>query len=70
MKRAAVWAAVAALLLAACGGGGSGKKTAAGSTTTINLTTTVKPAGYPVPLHGPVGKVLEAQTRSPYRPAA
>ncbi len=31
--------------------------------------TTVKPAGYPVPLHGPVGAVLNAQGRSPYRPA-
>jgi len=31
--------------------------------------TTVKPAGYPVPMHGPVGAVLEAQRRSPYRPA-
>src|SRR5205807_832569 len=31
--------------------------------------TTVKPAGYPVPLHGPVGAVLQAQHRSPFRPA-
>ena len=31
--------------------------------------TTVRPAGYPVPLHGPVGSMLKAQARSPYRPA-
>ena len=31
--------------------------------------TTVKPAGYPVPTHGPMGRVLIAQSRSPYRPA-
>lgn len=31
--------------------------------------TTVKPSGYPVPTHGPAGKVLEAQRRSPFRPA-
>lgn len=30
---------------------------------------TVKPAGYPVPLDGPVGRVLRAQRRHPYRPA-
>lgn len=30
---------------------------------------TVKPAGYPVPTHGPVGRLLEAQSRHPYRPA-
>jgi catechol 1,2-dioxygenase len=29
----------------------------------------VKPAGYPVPVHGPVGKMLKAQKRHPYRPA-
>jgi protocatechuate 3,4-dioxygenase beta subunit len=29
----------------------------------------VKPAGYPVPTHGPVGDLLRAQSRSPYRPA-
>jgi protocatechuate 3,4-dioxygenase beta subunit len=29
----------------------------------------VKPAGYPVPTHGPVGEMLEAQRRHPYRPA-
>jgi protocatechuate 3,4-dioxygenase beta subunit len=29
----------------------------------------VKPAGYPVPLDGPVGDVLRAQRRYPYRPA-
>ncbi|MGL4239685.1 MAG: dioxygenase [Beijerinckiaceae bacterium] len=29
----------------------------------------VKPAGYPVPVHGPVGKLLKAQKRHPYRPA-
>jgi catechol 1,2-dioxygenase len=31
--------------------------------------TTVKPSGYPVPLHGPMGEVLTAQSRAPYRPA-
>lgn len=31
--------------------------------------TTVKPAGYPVPMHGPVGSLLTAQRRSPFRPA-
>ena len=31
--------------------------------------TSVKPAGYPVPTHGPVGELLRAQRRSPYRPA-
>lgn len=30
---------------------------------------TVRPAGYPVPTHGPVGDLLRAQRRSPYRPA-
>ena len=30
---------------------------------------TVKPAGYPVPTDGPVGKLLEATARHPYRPA-
>lgn len=30
---------------------------------------TVKPAGYPVPMDGPVGRVLRAQRRHPYRPA-
>jgi len=30
---------------------------------------TVKPAGYPVPTHGPVGTLLAAQNRHPYRPA-
>jgi catechol 1,2-dioxygenase len=30
---------------------------------------TVKPAGYPVPVHGPAGQLLGAQRRSPYRPA-
>lgn len=30
---------------------------------------TVKPAGYPVPTHGPIGKLLKAQHRHPYRPA-
>lgn len=30
---------------------------------------TVRPAGYPVPTHGPVGKLLAAQQRHPYRPA-
>jgi protocatechuate 3,4-dioxygenase beta subunit len=29
----------------------------------------VKPAGYPVPTNGPVGRLLEAQGRHPYRPA-
>lgn len=29
----------------------------------------VKPAGYPVPVHGPVGRLLKAQKRHPYRPA-
>lgn len=29
----------------------------------------VKPAGYPVPTHGPVGELLRAQKRHPYRPA-
>ena len=29
----------------------------------------VKPAGYPVPTHGPVGDLLRAQRRHPYRPA-
>ena len=29
----------------------------------------VKPAGYPVPTHGPVGELLRAQERHPYRPA-
>lgn len=29
----------------------------------------VKPAGYPVPTHGPVGDLLRAQQRHPYRPA-
>jgi catechol 1,2-dioxygenase len=29
----------------------------------------VKPAGYPVPVHGPVGQLLAAQRRHPYRPA-
>jgi catechol 1,2-dioxygenase len=29
----------------------------------------VKPAGYPVPVNGPVGKLLKAQKRHPYRPA-
>ncbi len=29
----------------------------------------VKPAGYPVPTHGPVGEMLRAQNRHPYRPA-
>lgn len=29
----------------------------------------VKPAGYPVPTHGPVGELLRAQLRHPYRPA-
>ncbi|MDB5936958.1 MAG: intradiol ring-cleavage dioxygenase [Massilia sp.] len=30
---------------------------------------TVRPAGYPVPTHGPVGVMLAAQQRHPYRPA-
>ncbi|WP_454765928.1 intradiol ring-cleavage dioxygenase [Cupriavidus campinensis] len=30
---------------------------------------TVRPAGYPVPTGGPVGKLLAAQNRHPYRPA-
>lgn len=30
---------------------------------------TVRPAGYPVPTHGPVGTLLAAQNRHPYRPA-
>lgn len=30
---------------------------------------TVRPAGYPVPTDGPVGKLLAAQNRHPYRPA-
>lgn len=30
---------------------------------------TVRPAGYPVPTNGPVGKLLAAQHRHPYRPA-
>jgi catechol 1,2-dioxygenase len=29
----------------------------------------VRPAGYPVPTHGPVGRLLEHQHRHPYRPA-
>ena len=29
----------------------------------------VKPAGYPVPTDGPVGDLLRAQLRHPYRPA-
>jgi len=29
----------------------------------------VKPAGYPVPTHGPTGELLRAQDRHPYRPA-
>jgi protocatechuate 3,4-dioxygenase beta subunit len=29
----------------------------------------VKPAGYPVPTAGPVGRLLAAQERHPYRPA-
>jgi protocatechuate 3,4-dioxygenase beta subunit len=29
----------------------------------------VKPAGYPVPVHGPSGDLLRAQLRHPYRPA-
>ncbi|WP_176598497.1 MULTISPECIES: dioxygenase [Sphingobium] len=31
--------------------------------------TTVLPAGYPVPTHGPVGGLLRAQGRHPFRPA-
>lgn len=31
--------------------------------------TSVKPAGYPVPTHGVVGRLLEAQNRAPFRPA-
>jgi catechol 1,2-dioxygenase len=30
---------------------------------------TVRPAGYPVPTHGPCGDLLRAQLRVPYRPA-
>ena len=30
---------------------------------------TVKPAGYPIPTHGVVGKLIQAQKRHPYRPA-
>ncbi len=30
---------------------------------------TVRPAGYPVPVHGPSGELLKAQRRSPFRPA-
>jgi protocatechuate 3,4-dioxygenase beta subunit len=30
---------------------------------------TVRPAGYPVPTHGPSGALLRAQRRSPFRPA-
>lgn len=29
----------------------------------------VLPAGYPVPTHGPVGRLLKAQNRHPFRPA-
>lgn len=29
----------------------------------------VKPAGYPVPTHGPTGEMLRAQRRHPFRPA-
>ena len=29
----------------------------------------IKPAGYPVPTHGPTGELLRAQRRHPYRPA-
>ena len=29
----------------------------------------VRPAGYPVPMHGPSGELLRAQGRSPFRPA-
>lgn len=31
--------------------------------------TSVKPAGYPVPTHGIVGRLLKAQKRAPFRPA-
>lgn len=31
--------------------------------------TSVLPAGYPVPTHGPVGGLLKAQNRHPFRPA-
>nr|WP_245214981.1 dioxygenase [Pararoseomonas indoligenes] len=31
--------------------------------------TSVKPAGYPVPTHGPTGDLLRAQNRHPFRPA-
>jgi catechol 1,2-dioxygenase len=31
--------------------------------------TSVKPAGYPVPTHGVVGRMLAAQNRHPFRPA-
>ena len=30
---------------------------------------TVKPAGYPIPTHGPTGALLQAQRRHPFRPA-
>lgn len=30
---------------------------------------TVRPAGYPVPTNGPIGTLLDAQQRHPYRPA-
>ena len=30
---------------------------------------TVRPAGYPVPTHGPIGELLRAQNRDPLRPA-
>lgn len=30
---------------------------------------TVRPAGYPVPTDGPIGELLRAQNRNPYRPA-
>jgi len=30
---------------------------------------TIRPAGYPIPKDGPVGKMLEAQARHPFRPA-
>jgi catechol 1,2-dioxygenase len=29
----------------------------------------VRPAGYPIPTHGPVGVLLDRQHRHPYRPA-
>lgn len=29
----------------------------------------IRPAGYPVPVHGPVGRLLALQKRHPYRPA-